>query len=256
MKLIEFDKLLEKRIKYYKLTEYRDEIYRISKKAILIYTKDEDKLNEVGNTRFFGQPDIYPELEKWLIKKEKKSFQPRFFCQINLKDIAEYQNLFPKEGILYFFDSGVKYYKGKISNLRKITSKEKKIWIDRLSTYEFSPESIPFKVEFNLLRTLPADFMHIGEPALSENYDYTKLVSSVNHIFHKKNYIGNIFGYYDSEDEIIEGTMSELNCIYDDMVTLLSLLSEVGEGEHSFCIKLSDLLKFKFNKAVCNGVQH
>ena len=80
----EFDKLLKELIKDYKLTEFEDEIFKISKSIIVILANEKDKFEEVGNMRFGYQPDGYPELENWLIEREKIKKQPCFLCKINL----------------------------------------------------------------------------------------------------------------------------------------------------------------------------
>lgn len=271
-----FDELLKELIKDYKLTDFEDEIFKISKPAIVILANEEDKFEEVGNTRFGHQPDVYPELENWLVEQEKINKQPCFLGQINLGDISKYQNILPDEGILYFFDSSIKYYKGNISNLRKISIEEKELWISPLAmkynvtqnpdgslNYIGRDASVPYKVEFKIARTLPyEDTDIVSNSKISENYEiadkYQELVYKLDEILEKENkYIGNLFGHYSWEYVISREIMSKLKCKYEEMVTLLTLVSENNVnfqfsdgGEATCCIKSSDLKNLKFNKAV------
>jgi len=111
-----FAELQEELAKYPELSkETLDGIYTNASAAIAYITEDYDNYSEKGNTRFFGLPDLPPELEwpkvshEWRGTDEDDSEEGgagwlyKFIAQINCADLQGMQDYFPKNGILYFF---------------------------------------------------------------------------------------------------------------------------------------------------------
>lgn len=79
------------------------------KKGVAYRHGEKEDYRQLGNTRFGGLPDLpatipYP---KWLTKAREdapaRELAYEFIAQLNLDDLAQYQNYLPRTGTLYFF---------------------------------------------------------------------------------------------------------------------------------------------------------
>lgn len=66
--------------------------------AVFIDFKDSQA--KLGQSKFFGNPDL-PDSFDW--PTDEDDYDMDFICQINCADASKYNNLLPKEGMLYFF---------------------------------------------------------------------------------------------------------------------------------------------------------
>ena len=59
----------------------------------------------VGNSRFFGNPDVWEGFEWPAIEQDGELYDLTFMCQINCAEIAPYDRVgkLPRTGMLYFF---------------------------------------------------------------------------------------------------------------------------------------------------------
>ena len=165
----DYYKVLENLIIKHDLDEYKEKILSTSKQQLLISSTEVDTYEQVGNTRFGGYPDLPEDMKypKTIVEGEEKYLD--FLCQINLKDLSQYDLNLPKEGILYFFSGNVEHmYSSEVvphanyTNSKIIYSNSKNIKLrdDILNTefvnYVRHEDSIQgFLVEINLVPTIP-----------------------------------------------------------------------------------------------------
>lgn len=108
----------------YHLTPYTVEVEKYLEKCLLIEITEVDDYRQTGNSRRCGWPDL-PMGWAWPRSKDGKYLN--FLSQINLNEIAIYQDALPRYGMLYFFIGGenfepegqILYFDGDLSLLRK-----------------------------------------------------------------------------------------------------------------------------------------
>jgi len=86
------------------------------------FTLEEDRYNQKGNTRFYGLPDLPPEIPyPGFEEKGYEKYLYKFVAQINCAELADLQDYLPKKGILYFFiDNQLNWLGGKNNYRHKI----------------------------------------------------------------------------------------------------------------------------------------
>ena len=65
-----------------------------------IYINYEEKECKLGESKFFGSPDL-PEDFEWPVDEEE--FDMEFICQVNCADAHKFNSSLPEKGMLYFF---------------------------------------------------------------------------------------------------------------------------------------------------------
>ncbi len=65
-----------------------------------IYLNYKEEKCELGDSKFFGAPDLPPDFD-WPVDSEE--FDMEFICQINCEDVSKLNSALPKSGMLYFF---------------------------------------------------------------------------------------------------------------------------------------------------------
>jgi len=101
-----FQHLQETLAKRYELLPYEEGICANARLTIGFKACAEDDYSQKGNTRFFGLPDLPPDVEypKHDPKnEEKKGNYWKFIAQINFSELKGMCDYLPERGILYFF---------------------------------------------------------------------------------------------------------------------------------------------------------
>jgi len=106
-------------------------LYANARLAIAYITEKEDDYSQVGNTRFFGIPDLPPNVAYPKIDPDKENEENlcKFIAQINFAELKGMCDYLPESGILYLFvdsiwdESVFKYkhffYEGDLKELQK-----------------------------------------------------------------------------------------------------------------------------------------
>jgi len=89
----------------------RDGLYANARLAIAYITEAEDDYSQVGNTRFFGLPDLPPGTKYPMMGKNSADYAEhevdgnlcRFIAQINFAELKGMCDYLPERGILYLF---------------------------------------------------------------------------------------------------------------------------------------------------------
>jgi Leucine-rich repeat (LRR) protein len=101
----EFVRRFDEELALHELTADRETLLPLARKGLQFRTTKADDYSKTGNTRFGGDPDLpasmsYPvgESYAWI-----------FIAQLNLADIAKYQDFLPRTGVLSFFVSDLEH---------------------------------------------------------------------------------------------------------------------------------------------------
>jgi len=93
--------LLAREVSKHGLLDYRADLLKLARRAVMFITTDPDDYSIAGSTRIGGAADLPRSAEYPTIDDEPVTF----LAQINLADIQAYQEYLPRTGLLSFFAS-------------------------------------------------------------------------------------------------------------------------------------------------------